>query len=81
LGPVFAASSRYRPVIFLLRRQEANDETHHPDHRGASLHFKQSLALLKTLRDEIRVELHLAGMDARDRWKGADPSRPSSLQV
>jgi hypothetical protein len=23
---------------------------------------------LKTLRDEIRVKIHLAGMDARDRW-------------
>jgi hypothetical protein len=25
-------------------------------------------ALLKTLRDELRLELHLAGMDAQTRW-------------
>jgi hypothetical protein len=28
----------------------------------------KSLGLLKTLRDEIRVEVHLAGMDAKDEW-------------
>jgi hypothetical protein len=32
-------------------------------------HLHESMLLLKTLRDEIRVELHLAGMEARERWK------------
>ncbi|HEU4409645.1 MAG TPA: hypothetical protein VFS43_30600 [Polyangiaceae bacterium] len=27
-----------------------------------------SLTRLQTLRDEVRVRLHLAGMDAKDRW-------------
>lgn len=34
---------------------------------------KKSLALLQTLRDEIRVKLHLAGMDAKDQWKKLEP--------
>jgi len=29
---------------------------------------------LKTLRDEIRVKRHLAGMDARDAWKDIEGS-------
>jgi hypothetical protein len=32
-------------------------------------HLQQSLMHLKTLRDEIRVEIHLAGMEAKDNWK------------
>jgi hypothetical protein len=32
------------------------------------MHIEQSFKLLKTLRDEARVELHLAGMEAKDRW-------------
>lgn len=31
--------------------------------------IKKSLALLQTLRDEIRVKIHLAGLDAKDTWK------------
>jgi CBS domain-containing protein len=30
---------------------------------------QNSLAAIKTLRDEIRVELNLAGKEARDRWR------------
>lgn len=29
---------------------------------------------LKRLRDEVRVRLHLAGLDARDRWNELEPS-------
>jgi hypothetical protein len=36
-------------------------------------HLRESLELLKTLRDEIRVEVHLAGMDMKDRWKELEP--------
>lgn len=32
-------------------------------------HLQQSLMHLKTLRDEIRVDIHLAGMEAKDSWK------------
>jgi hypothetical protein len=31
---------------------------------------------LKTLRDEIRLELHLAGMDLRDEWKKLERELP-----
>ena len=30
--------------------------------------LEEKLTQLRTLRDEIRVDLHLAGMDARDEW-------------
>jgi hypothetical protein len=33
----------------------------------------KSLERLQTLRDEARVRLHLAGMDAKDRWDELDP--------
>jgi hypothetical protein len=33
----------------------------------------ENLGKLKTLRDEIRVDLHLAGMDAKDKWKELEP--------
>ncbi len=29
--------------------------------------------LLKTLRDEMRVEVHLAGMEAKQRWEKLEP--------
>jgi hypothetical protein len=31
---------------------------------------------LKTLRDEIRLELHLAGMDLRDEWQKLERELP-----
>lgn len=34
--------------------------------------LQQMLKLLKTLRDEIRVDVHLAGMDAQDRFRSLD---------
>jgi hypothetical protein len=33
----------------------------------------KSVELLRTLRDEVRVSLHLAGMDAKDRWNKLEP--------
>jgi hypothetical protein len=35
--------------------------------------MKENLDRLKTLRDEIRVDIHLASMDAKDRWKELEP--------
>src|SRR3954447_18988778 len=31
--------------------------------------MKKRLAELRTIRDQIRVDLHLAGMDLKDEWK------------
>lgn len=33
----------------------------------------KSLDLLKTLRDEVRVRLHLGGMDIKDEWAKLEP--------
>ena len=30
--------------------------------------FKSALESLQTLRDEVRVKMHLASMDAKDQW-------------
>jgi hypothetical protein len=35
--------------------------------------MKKSLELLRTLRDEVRVQLHLGGMEARRRWEQLEP--------
>jgi chromosome segregation ATPase len=32
-----------------------------------------SLQSLRTLRDEIRVDLHLAGMEAKTKWRELEP--------
>ena len=33
----------------------------------------EGIAALKQLRDEIQLELHLAGMEAKDVWKKLEP--------
>ena len=35
--------------------------------------FEHDLAELKKMRDEIRVKLHLAGMEVKERWKQLEP--------
>ncbi len=35
--------------------------------------YKKSLELMSTLRDEVRMKLHLAGMDAKDEWRKLEP--------
>jgi hypothetical protein len=35
--------------------------------------FDHDLAELKKMRDEIRVKLHLAGMEVKERWKLLEP--------
>lgn len=35
--------------------------------------LKDTMAQLRTLRDEVRVDLHLAGMEAKDHWKKLEP--------
>ena len=35
--------------------------------------MRQRLELLRTLRDEIRLDLHLAGMEAKARWDDLEP--------
>ena len=35
--------------------------------------LREGLEELRTLRDEIRVKMHLAGMEAKERWKALEP--------
>ena len=41
--------------------------------RRAHENRTKSLALLRTLRDEVRVRLHLGGMDLKDQWAKLEP--------
>jgi uncharacterized coiled-coil protein SlyX len=43
-----------------------SETQHHPT-------MKERLEHLKTLRDEIRLDIHLAGMEARTRWEDLEP--------
>ena len=36
--------------------------------------FEQEIETLKTLRDELRVQMHLAKNEAKDRFEGAEKS-------
>ncbi len=36
-------------------------------------HVTQAVQLLRQLRDEVRVEMHLAGMEAKDQWNALEP--------
>ncbi len=36
-------------------------------------HLRKSAALLRTLKDDVRLELHLAGMEAKSRLKRLAP--------
>jgi hypothetical protein len=42
--------------------------------------FSDELAHLATLRDELRVKLHLAGMDARDAYRELDHEADAVLR-
>ena len=41
--------------------------------------FKKSLTLLKTLRDEVRLKIHLAGLDDKDRWSKLEPKLETAV--
>ena len=36
---------------------------------GLTEDLQQGLSSLQTLRDEIRVRVHLAGLEAKDKWR------------
>src|SRR5262249_5566742 len=35
--------------------------------------IQKGLDLIRTMRDEVRVRIHLAGMDAKDEWRKLEP--------
>ncbi len=42
--------------------------------------LERSAALLRALRDEVRVQLHLARLDAKDEWRRLEPRLESALE-
>jgi hypothetical protein len=40
----------------------------------------KSVALLRTLRDELRVKAHLAGMSAKDQWRELEPRLEAAVE-
>jgi hypothetical protein len=60
----------------ISRRGTAIDEDM-PDERTPETDItdivRNSLSALRTLRDEIRVDLNLAGKEVRDRWRRLEP--------
>ena len=52
-----------------MQRMETNDE------KKEDLRSQVSglLTELQTIRDEVRVRIHLAGMDLKDTWKEIEP--------
>jgi|HubBroStandDraft_2_1064218.scaffolds.fasta_scaffold1378863_1 hypothetical protein len=44
------------------------NDTANPTATDLKDEIKKGLDYLRTLRDEVRVKVHLAGMDAKDEW-------------
>jgi hypothetical protein len=44
-----------------------------PSTENLKAQVKDGIGQLQTLRDEVRVRLHLAGMDAKDAWNSLEP--------
>jgi hypothetical protein len=42
---------------------------------------RRTLDEIRTLRDEVRVQLHLASMDAKDQWKKLEPRVADAEQL
>ena len=42
--------------------------------------LEKSAAMLRTLRDEVRVQLHLGGMTAKDEWRKLEPRLEEALE-
>jgi ElaB/YqjD/DUF883 family membrane-anchored ribosome-binding protein len=48
--------------------------------KDLKLELEKSAAILRTLRDEVRVQLHLGGMTAKDEWRKLEPRLESALE-
>jgi hypothetical protein len=47
-------------------------------HDGIKQRLHERIGELKTLRDEIRLDLHLASMDLRDEWRELERKLPDA---
>jgi hypothetical protein len=41
--------------------------------------LEKSAATLRTLRDEVRVQIHLGGLDVKDAWRKLEPRLETAL--
>jgi hypothetical protein len=48
--------------------------------RELKTELERGVARLQTLRDEIRVRMHLAGMDAKTEWNRLEPRLESVVE-
>jgi hypothetical protein len=56
-----------------LAQELSKDEDMNPTTTELKKEFEESLASLRTMRDEIRVKVHLAGMEAKEQWRQLEP--------
>jgi hypothetical protein len=42
--------------------------------------LEKSVGLLRTLRDEVKVKVHLAGMNAKQQWRELEPRLQSVVE-
>jgi len=47
--------------------------------RDLKVELEKSAALLRKMRDEVRVQLHLGGMEAKQEWNKLEPRLESAL--
>jgi transposase len=47
--------------------------------RDLKTELDKSVVLLRTLRDEVRLQLHLGSMDAKDEWRRLEPRLESAF--
>jgi ElaB/YqjD/DUF883 family membrane-anchored ribosome-binding protein len=48
--------------------------------RDLKAELDKSAALLRKLRDEVRVQLHLGGLEAKDEWHRLEPRLEAVLE-
>ncbi len=66
----------------MVRGMRGWETMNHPtrdSHHDLRSELQRSADLLQTLRDQVRVQLHLGGRDAVDEWKRLEPRIESAL--
>lgn len=51
-----------------------------PIRQDVKAELENSVKLLQTLRDEVKVQLHLGGMELKEEWNRLEPKLEDALQ-
>ena len=70
--PMKTTSAKPSEKVVMLATA-ATGATSSPTATELKRELKKSLALLQTLRDEVRIRLHLGSLDLKDQWKKLEP--------